>query len=154
MLPDDDLTVEELGPGWEETERALADVQADLSRTVPDAPNLVLLWRNADPGRGSDEQDARHGRWAYVGKARDWYFGAGGFALPREYAMAVCAIASDVSDAVVDTLLGYHDYWPHCPKDDYILEVRMDPGGRCWWVCRSGNHTVAEVGRLPAPPSS
>lgn len=150
MLPDDDLTLDGLGPGWEETERALADVQADLSRTVPEAPTLVLLWRTADPE--SEEFDAPDGRWAYVGKARTWYFGAnGGFALPRQYALAVHAIASEVSDAVVDTLLGYRDYWPHCPVDSHILEVRMDSDQRCWWVCDSGNHTVAEVGHLPAP---
>jgi hypothetical protein len=149
---DDDLRLDDLGPGWEETKRALVDIQADLSRTVPGAPQLLLLWRNADPNRGSNEFEAPDGRWAYVGKARDWYFGAnGGFALPRAYAEAVQAIASDVSDAVVDTLLGDRDYWPHCPNDNYILGVRLDAELRCWWSCRKGDHAVAEVGHLPGP---
>ncbi|GAA4693271.1 hypothetical protein [Nocardioides conyzicola] len=157
MLPDrhtDELTIDDLGPGWEETKRALDAVQADLSRTVPGAPRLLLLWRNADPTRASNEADVPDGRWAYIGKARDWYFGAnGGFALPREYANAVQAIASDVSDAVVDTLLGYYAYWPHCPDDDCALEVRLDAERRCWWSCRAGDHNVGEVGHLPTPAS-
>lgn len=151
---DDGLTVDDLGPGWEATERALSDIQADLSRTVADAPALLLLWRNADPVQDSTEFEAPDGRWAYVGKARDWYFGAnGGFALPRDYAMALLAIASDVADAIVDGLLGHHDYWPQCPNDNYILEVDTDSEQRCWWSCQSGDHVVAEVGLLSGSAS-
>ena len=152
MPPTNDLNLGDLGPGWDETERALADVQADFSRTVPDAPTLVLLWREADPECGSDEWGAPDGRWAYVGKSGSWYFGAnGGFALPRDYTSAVQAIAAEVSDAVVDTLLGRYDYWPHCPDDDHLLEVQLDSDRRCWWSCRLGNHVVAEVGHLSTP---
>ncbi len=37
------LRINDLGPGWEETERALAAVQADFSATIDDAPTLILL---------------------------------------------------------------------------------------------------------------
>lgn len=150
MPPCDDLNQDDLGPGWEETERALAAVQADFSRTVPDAPTLVLLWRDADPECGSAEDDVPDGRWAYVGKSDVWYFGAnGGFPLPRDYASAVEAIADEVSGAVADTLLGFYGYWPHCPDDDRLLEVQLDSNRRCWWVCPSRDHLVAEIGHLP-----
>jgi hypothetical protein len=152
---DDGLTLNDLGPGWEEVNRAQASIQADFSRTVTDAPTLMLLWRELDADRdGSDAlaveclgPDARR---VFVGKARDWYYGAdGGVVLARDYPSAVLGIAQQVSDAVADTLLGYYAYWPHCPADDHTLTVHADVRGRCWWVCTHAQHIVAEVGDLP-----
>ena len=149
------LNLGDLGPGWEQTERALADLQADLSRTVPDAPTVILLWREVDEDDEDDDWSDLNEpdeRWAYVGKAADWYFGAnGGFALPRDYASAVSAIADQLSDAIIDALLGYLAYWPHCPVDDHLLGAQVDAAKRCWWVCPHGEHTVAGVGHLRAP---
>ncbi len=139
-----ELTVNGLGPGWEQTERALAVVQADLSRTVPDAPTLMLLWYD-------DEQ--RGHRHAFVGKAVDWYFGAdGGFELVQDYGGAVFDIAEQVQAAVADNLLGYLWAWPLCPNDGRLLSVRVDKQDNCTWVCDHGcGHLVGAVGRLGAP---
>jgi hypothetical protein len=151
---DDGLTLGGLGFGWEQVDRALADIQVDFSRTLPDAPTLVLLWRELDVEH--DESDAmaaeyvgRNARIAFVGKSRDWYQGAsGGLILTRDYPSAVLGIADQLSDAVVDSLLGYREYWPHCPTDDHLLTVHADVAGRCWWVCAQARHIVAEVGHL------
>ncbi len=90
-------------------------------------------------------------RMAFVGKSRDWYHGAsGGFALEGNYPSAVLGIADQLSDAVVDSFLGYRDYWPHCPTDEHLLTVLTDVGGRCWWACITAWHIVAEVGHLPS----
>jgi hypothetical protein len=151
---DDGLTLEDLGPGWEQVDRALADIQADFSRTVSDAPKLLLLWRELDVDRdGSDAMAAvcvgPGARIAFVGKSRDWYHGAsGGFVLEGNYPSAVLGIADQLSDAVVDTFLGYREYWPHCPTDDHLLTVLADVSGRCWWACIQARHIVAEVGQL------
>ena len=148
----DGLRSGDLGAGWEETTRALEAVQADLSRTVPDAPNVVLWWGDTTPGGGHLQRGGgRERRWAYVGKTDGWRFGASaGFELPRDYASAVMDIAADLSDAIIDTFLGYYAYWPHCPTDDRPLTVHVDPERRCWWVCLDRDHTVAEVGNLSA----
>jgi hypothetical protein len=146
----------DLGPGWEETTRALAAVQADLARTVPAAPEIVMWSSDSTPaGEHLPQADNRERRWAYVGKADGWHFGAGGgFELPRNYASAVVDVAAELSDAIIDTFLGYYAYWPHCPTDDRPLTVRVDAEQRCWWVCLDGGHTVAPVGQLPAAMTS
>lgn len=151
---DDGLTIDSLGPGWEQVDRALADIQADLSRTVPDAPTLVLLWRALDPERGGSDALAMeylgpNARRVFVGKARDWYYGAeGGVVLRGDYPSAVLDLADQVSGAVVDTLFGHYAYWPHCPTDDRLLTVHADVAGQCWWVCTHGQHIVSKVGHL------
>jgi hypothetical protein len=145
-----ELHLDDLGPGWEGATRALADVQHDLSRTVAHAPTIKLLWRDLSEDDDVSSAEPSERRWAYVGKGPDWYFGAnGGFELPRDYASAVVEIATDLSDAIADTLLGYFAYWPHCPDDDHLLTVHMDERRRCWWVCRDRAHAVAEIGQLP-----
>ena len=154
---DDGLTLDDLGLGWEQVNRALATIQADFSRTVPDAPTLVLLWRTLDRDRDGSDALATHylgpdARRFFVGKARDWYCGAdGGVVLARDYPSAVLGLADQLSDAVADTLLGYYAYWPHCPADDHLLTVHADVRGRCWWICAHARHIIAEVGNLPAP---
>src|SRR3954447_4977016 len=50
----------------------------------------------------------------------------GGFELPRDYSEAMVENATEVSDAIADTLLGYYAYWPHCPEDDHLLTVHVD----------------------------
>lgn len=85
----DELNLGQLGPGWEQAERALAAVQRDLSDTVADAPTLVLLWRDV-PAETARPGEPRT-RWAYVGKGVDWYFGAnGGFRLSGDYSCPRC----------------------------------------------------------------
>src|SRR3954468_2914590 len=134
--------------------RAFTDVQRDLSRTVADAPSIKLLWRGLD---GDDDEVRRaprglSGDGPNVGKGADCYFGAnGGFELPRDYSEAMVENATEVSDAIADTLLGYYAYWPHCPEDDHLLAVHVDEHEHCRWVRRDRNHTVAEIGQLPAP---
>jgi hypothetical protein len=139
-----ELRINDLGPGWEGADVALAAVQADLSRTVHDAPQLMLLWYD-------DEETGT--RQAYVGKSADWYYGADGpFELEREYHSAVVSIAGQVQDAIADTLLGYYAFWPHCPHHEYPLHISSDNAGAYTWVCsRDGGHAVSEVGRLPLP---
>ena len=154
----DGLTLGNLGLGWEEVDRALADIQADLSRTVTDSPTLVLLWRELDADRDGDDALAGEylgadARRVFVGKGQDWYYGSdGGVALVRDYPSAVMGLAEQVSDAIADTLLGYYAYWPHCPADDHPLTVHTDVRGRCWWVCIYAQHIVDEVGRLRPLP--
>jgi hypothetical protein len=135
------LRTQRLGDGWEQTERALADLGADLSRTVPDAPKLMLLWYD------DAEQDRRH---AYVGKAADWYYGAeGGFDLSPDYTDSVLNIAHEVQGAVADNLLGYLWAWPLCPTDRRLLSVSVQEDRTCFWVCGYGDgHVVAKVGDL------
>ena len=146
-----DLKLDDLGPGWEETACALAALQADLSRTVTEAPTLVLLWREAEEDSERALADKLGSRWAYIGKGAHWYYGAdGGFELPRGYAEAVEEIADELADAIADTLLGYYAYWPHRPTDDHPLSARQDADQKCWWICDRGGHTVAEVGQLPS----
>lgn len=137
------LHTRQLGPGWEQTERALADVDADFSRTMPGAPKLILLWHD-DP-----ERESRH---AYVGKSADWYFGAeGGFDLSSDYAQSVVDIANEVQGAVADNLLGYLWAWPLCPADGRLLSVAVKDDRACYWVCCSSDaHVVAKVGALGA----
>lgn len=93
------LRLDDLGPGWEGAARALADVQRDLSTTVAGAPSIKLLWHGLDEDGEGDEAgpaEVSLRRWAYVGKAADWYFGAnGGFELPRGYADAAVEIATE-----------------------------------------------------------
>jgi hypothetical protein len=135
------LRINDLGQGWEETERALAAAQADFSATIDDAPTLILLWRDGEDG------EERHG---YVGKAADWYFGAdGGFELSRDYAESVMDIADQVQGAVADNLLGQLWAWPLCPDDERLLTARRDGDGRCIWVCQHRDgHVVSEIGSL------
>src|SRR3954451_5505435 len=96
--PKPPLRTGELGPAWEQTSAALACLQADLSRTVKDAPHLILLWHEREDGR----------RIAYLGKSADWYYGAGGgFELSRHYVEALLDLAHELREAVQDNLLGY-----------------------------------------------
>lgn len=89
-------------------------------------------------------------RVAFVGKARDWYYVSnGGVALSTDYPSAVLGLADQLSDAVVDSLLGDRGYWPHRPADDHLLTAVTDVAGRCWWACMTARHIVAEVGELP-----
>jgi hypothetical protein len=142
------LRLGDLGPGWEGATAALAAVQADLTRTVPDAPTLVLLWTERE-----DDLWPTGVRHAYVGKSRSWYFGAnGGFPLHPTYTEALLAIVEDVQDAVVDSLLGPRGYWPHCPVHTDLLvptwPTRQNPQVR-WWCGREGaGHALAEIGSL------
>lgn len=137
------LHTERLGLGWEHTERALADVDGDLSRTVADAPQLILLWYD------DTERECRH---AYVGKSVDWFYGAdGGFDLSSDYADSVVDIANEVQGAVADNLLGYLWAWPLCPTDGRLLTISVKEDRTCYWVCGySGGHVVARVGELGA----
>jgi len=128
-----------LGVGWEYAEEALALVQADLTRTVADAPTLGFAWQ---------EDDGR--RVVYVGKGPDWYFGGnGGLYLGDGAVPAVAAIAEAVQDAIVDNLLGYRTFWPRCPDDGGPLSVRV-VGARARWLCdQKGLVTdFGEVGQL------
>ncbi|MGN6609756.1 MAG: hypothetical protein ACTHMS_22435 [Jatrophihabitans sp.] len=135
------LSIDPLGPGWHETERALSDIRADFTRTIQDAPPLLLLWHELDGGQ----------RWGYVGKALDWYFGAdGGFQLSPNYIESVIDLANQVRGAVNDNILGYLTDWPLCPDDGWPLHVLTRPSGGCYWHCRHGDHDIAELGRLNA----
>jgi hypothetical protein len=138
-LPEPQLQINGLGPGWEQVEDALAAVQADLSRTVDEAPQLMLLWYDREDGQ----------RHAYVGKAADWYFGSnGGFELGRHYVEALVDIADEVREAINDSLLGDRWDWPLCPQDGWTLSVAVDGYQTCSWVCSQGGHDLGEVGRL------
>jgi hypothetical protein len=136
--------VDDLGEGWDQTVAALAAVQADLSRTVNDAPRLVLLWSD----ELSDELQGE-GRHAYVGKSLSWYFGAGGgFELPRDYVSALLEIVDQLQDAIVDTLLGMHTFWPICPVHGKPLRADQRDGTPVWICGSSDEHVLAEVGQL------
>lgn len=92
------MHIDDLGTGWEEAERALQALQADLLATEPAAPKIVLLW--------TDEPREAY-RQAFLGKSADWFFGAnGGFELSREYVRALQGIAGQVQEAVADSMLG------------------------------------------------
>lgn len=136
-----ELRTDDLGPGWEQASQALHDLQADLSRTVPDAPMLMLLWYQTSEG----------GRHAYVGKAVDWYFGAsGGFDLSPRYVEAVIDLAEELRGAIQDNLLGYLSDWPLCPDDGWPLTVSVNAHQTCLWVCDHGEHSLGKVGQLRA----
>jgi hypothetical protein len=114
-----------LGEGWEAAEEALALIQADLSRTVADAPALGFAWTVDQSGQ----------RDVFVGKGPDWYFGAnGGLHFGDGVAAAIVGIAEAVQDAIVDTLLGYYTYWPKCPEDGGQLHAEV-VGGQARWLC-------------------
>jgi hypothetical protein len=139
-----ELRVDDLGEGWDQPVAALVAVQADLSRTVHDAPRLVLLWSD----ELSDEPES-DGRRAYVGKSLSWYFGAsGGFELPREYGSAVLEIVDQLQDAIVDSLLGMRTFWPICPAHGKPLRADHRDGTAVWICGSADEHVLAEVGQL------
>lgn len=128
-----------LGQGWEFADAALALVQADLSRTVADAPTLGFAWHE-DRGRG---------RVVYIGKGPDWYGGAhGAVFLGTDVATAVTGIAEAVQDAMVDNLLGYRTFWPKCPHDGGPVAAQV-VNGQARWLCDRGvSHDLGAVGEL------
>ena len=117
-----------VGVGWEDADEALALIQADLSRTVLDAPILGFAWTVDESGQ----------RDVFVGKGPDWFFGAnGGLHLGDGVPAAIVGLTEALQDAIVDTLLGYYSYWPKCPEDDGQLHARI-VDGQARWLCDKG----------------
>lgn len=128
-----------LGEGWEFADAALALVQADLTRTVADAPTLGFAWHDAG-GRG---------RVVFIGKGPDWFSTANGeLFLGADVASAAAGIAEAVQDAMVDNLLGYRTFWPLCPRDGGPLTAQVVQGQARWLCDRGAAHDLGAVGEL------
>jgi hypothetical protein len=129
----------DLGPGWEPAELALTLVQADLSRTVQDAPPLGFAWT----------QDAHGERTLHVGKGLDWYQGNPLYDLDRQNVPhAAVQIIEALQDAVVDGLLGDRTFWPRCPEDGGPLDGQVVDGVATWVCLRHESHEHGAVGEL------
>jgi hypothetical protein len=127
-----------LGDGWQHAEQVLALVQADLSRTLPDAPELGFAWYD----------QPQVDRAVFVGKGPDWVFGANGPLHRRSgIADAAAELAEAVQDAIVDSLLGYRSFWPTCRRDGGPLTAEVSDG-KARWSCRSHGHEHGAVGEL------
>jgi hypothetical protein len=126
-----------LGDGWEFAEAALALVQADLSRTVVDAPVLGFFVRD----------DEWRGRVLYVGKGPQWYFGEELY-LEGDVVSATVEIAASVQDAIVDSLLGYRTFWPKCPHDGFPLYAHSMEDAAEWVCTKEYLHRFGVVGDL------
>jgi hypothetical protein len=128
-----------MGEEWEYAQEALALIQADLTRTVADAPALGFAW----------QEDAWGERDVFVGKGPDWYFGAnGGLYLGDGVVAATVGLAEAVQDAIVDTLLGYYTFWPKCPEDGGPLHARVVHGQARWLCDKGASRDFGAVGEL------
>jgi hypothetical protein len=61
----------------------------------------------------------------------------------------------EVADAAQEMIMDDSTVWPECPQHDAGLHPEL-VDGEAVWVCRSGAHTVARIGRLgkTVPPSA
>jgi hypothetical protein len=145
---------------------AMDIVQADLDRSVVDAPRLQLIVVEHDESWAEISEDHFE---AYVAGPDGAYWGASGSPLRGPTAdAALYSVADGAQDYLIEV---ERTVWPVCPRHDRGVHVRPPGTGPDWiheggeitgpsvWWCRgSGGHDVAVIGELelrrPSRPGS
>lgn len=120
-------------------------LQADLSRTLPDAPRISTL--QAGPPNG---------RFALVSGTPGRVFTAnGGVSTHCDAPTLLARFATELTDAIAAGVFGHRAAWPVCPDHDSPLTPRRD-GDEVFWACRGvpDGHTIARIGSLGDPPTT